>query len=100
VEDASEDSTRQQGYSLIGFDPQAMAYRSWWFNSEGYTSHATGTWNAATEIFSFKSDLEGGLTSHTTGKFADKDHHQVHVVVTDGDGKVYFDTTWTVSRRK
>jgi hypothetical protein len=24
----------------------------------------------------------------------------LHVVITDGDGKVYFDTTWTVPRRK
>lgn len=100
VQENSQDSTSEEGLSLVTFDSREMTYRGWWFSSEGHTAKNTGTWDEAKQTFSFKSDLEGGLTVRSTWKFTDKDHHDVTVVVTDGDGKTYFDTTWAASRRK
>ena len=55
---------------------------------------------AVSETLSMNSDLGNGLTSRTAMRFIDKDNHDARVVVTDGDGKLYFDAKWTVTRRK
>jgi hypothetical protein len=100
LQDASENSLGDEGLSLTGYDPNAGAYRNWWFDSEGHRTQASGKWDDATATFSYKSDLDGGLTSRTTVRLIDNDHHDVHVLITDGDGKTYFDTTWSVTRAK
>ncbi len=99
MQENSQDSTGEEGLSLTTFDPRIAAYRGWWFSSEGFTSKSEGSWTESTGTFVFKSDGDG-KTTKATWKFKDKDHHDVTVVVTDGDGKVYFDTTWSASRRK
>jgi hypothetical protein len=47
-----------------------------------------------------KSQLDNGLSSTGGVHFIDKDRHDWKIVITAGDGKVYFDATWNVSRRK
>jgi hypothetical protein len=100
LQDTSEVSDGQEGFSLLTFDPQLKKYRSWWFNSEGNTSKSTGEWNAVAETMSFSSDLDNGLVSRTSLRFIDDNHHDWRVVITDGTGKLYFDTKWTVTRHK
>jgi hypothetical protein len=100
LQDTSEVSDGQEGFSLLTFDPQMKKYRSWWFNSEGNFSKSTGEWDAITETMSFKADLENGLVARSSLRLIDDDHHDWRVVVTDGNGKLYFDTKWTVTRRK
>lgn len=100
LQDASENSLEDEGLSLTGYDPNASAYRNWWFDSEGHRTQASGQWDDATATFSYKSDLDGGLTARTTTHLIDNDHHDVHVLITDGGGKTYFDATWSVTRAK
>ncbi len=60
----------------------------------------TGDWDAAAETMSFRADIANGLTSQSSVHFIDADHHEWRVVVSDGTGKVYFNTTWTCVRQK
>jgi hypothetical protein len=100
LQDTSEISDGSEALSLLTYDPARKAYRSWWFNSEGHTSKSTAQWDAASKTLSFKADLPDGLTSHASVRFIDQDRHDWTVRVTDGDGKVYFDGEWKVTRRK
>lgn len=100
VLDTSEVSDGSEGLSLLTYDPQMKAYRGWWFNSEGHRNKSTGQWDADTQTFSFKADLDDGLTSHSSVRFIDQDRHDWKVIVRDGGGKLYFHGEWNVSRRK
>jgi hypothetical protein len=100
LQDTSEISDGTQGFSLVTYDPQMKAYRSWWFNSEGRTSKSGGKWDAAAETLSFRADLGDGLTSYSSVRFIDRDRHDWKVMVKDGDGKLYFHGEWVVTRRR
>ena len=67
---------------------------------EGHHNKTVGDWDEATATVSFKADLDDGLVARSSVQFTDKDHHIWKVVIKDGDGKLYFDTEWTVTRRK
>jgi hypothetical protein len=99
LQDTSEISDGSESLSLLTYDPQMKAYRSWWFSSEGHTSKSGGKWDAASETLSFRSNLGNGLTSYGSVRFIDRNRHSWRVVVRDGGGKLYFDTQWTVTRR-
>jgi hypothetical protein len=49
---------------------------------------------------SFRADLGDGLVARSSLRFMDKDRHIWKVEIKDGGGKLYFDTEWTVTRRK
>ena len=98
VMDTSKAADGKQSIALFAYDPTPKVYRSWWFNSEGYTSKSTGKWNADKQMMSFVSEPINGLTSRGGVQFVNDDKHIWTVVVTDDDGKKYFDTTWTVNR--
>ena len=100
VLDSSKKSDGRESLALLTYDPQQKAYRSWWFSSEGHTSKSTGAWDSVSETISFRSEFGNGLTSRSAVRFIDDDHHDWRVVVTDGNGKLYFDTKWTLSRSK
>jgi hypothetical protein len=100
LQDTSEGSDGSESFSLVTYDPQQKAYRSWWFNSEGHTSKSTGQWDAASQTILFKEDLGKGLTSRASVRFIDKDRHDWIVIIKDSDGKLYFHGEWTVTRRK
>ena len=100
VLDESAGSDGKAGMSLFTYDPKQAVYRSWWFSSEGYTSKSTGQWDPASKTISMRSDIGNGLSSRSTARLIDDDHHDWRVVVTDAAGKLYFDTTWMVRRSK
>ena len=100
MQDTSDVLEGPEGLSLMTFDPVMKKYRGWWFNSEGHRNKSIGNWDAKTETISFRADLEDGLVSQSSVKFIDEDRHVWKVVVKDGDGKLYFDTEWTVTRQK
>jgi hypothetical protein len=100
LQDNSEISDGTESISLLTYDPQKKAYRSWWFSSQGNSSKSTGQWGAAAETMSFTADLGDGLTSRDSVRFLDQDRHDWHVVVRDRDGKLYFDGAWKVARHK
>ena len=100
VLDTSKASDGHEGMSLITYDSRQKAYRSWWFSSKGHTSKSTGQWDSVTETMSARSDYGNGIRSRLITRFIDENHHDVRVVTTDGDGKLYFDTKWTLKRSK
>jgi hypothetical protein len=100
LQDTSASSDGSEGFSLLTYDPQMKAYRSWWFSSEGHTSKSTGAWDASSETISFNANLGDGLTSRGSVHFIDNDRHDWKVIVNDGDGKLYFHGEWKVTRRK
>jgi hypothetical protein len=93
-------SDETEGMHLFTYDPQQKAFRSWWFGSEGHTSKSTGQWDDVSETISMRSDLGNGMISRSVIRFIDKDNHDARVVITDGDGKLYFDKKWVVKRSK
>lgn len=100
LQDTSEGSDGQESFSLMTFDPQMKKYRSWWFNSEGNRNKAVGERNEETESMAFRAELDDGLVARSSVRFIDKDRHIWKVEVKDGNDKLYFDTEWTVTRRK
>lgn len=100
LQDTSEASDGIESYSLTTFDPNRKQYLGWWFNSEGHRNKSAGEWDAATETLTLTATLKDGLTVRSILRFTDANRHVWTVDVKDGDGKVYFDTEWTVTRRK
>lgn len=100
VQDTSEVSDGQEGFSLMTFDPAVNKYRSWWFSSEGHSNKTAGEWNERTETMSFKADLDDGLVARSSAQFVNKDRHVWKVEIKDGGGKLYFDSEWTLTRQK
>ncbi len=86
--------------SLLGFDPQRKAYRTWWFNSEGHRGLNQGEWNEKTQTLTLVGDPQDGKTARGSARFPDPDHEVVEVKVTDAGGKIYFDMDIILTRQK
>jgi hypothetical protein len=99
VMESTQNSDGKEGLSLFTYDPKQKAYRHWWFGSEGHTTKSTCQWDDVSETLSFRSE-DNGLTSRGAMRFIDDDHHDHRLVVTDGDGKLYLDMKWTITRSK
>lgn len=100
VLDRSQQADGQESLALFGFDPQSREYRTWWFHSEGGRDTSRGTWDAATETFSFRTEPEQGRESYSTMRVITPNQHEWQIKVTDAAGKVYYDSTITVTRRQ
>lgn len=98
--DTSKHSTGEEGMSLLSFDSQRKAYRTWWFNSEGHRGPSQGQWNENTQTLTYVGEPQDGKTTRSSVRVADPDHEVVEVKVTDADGKVYFDMDIILTRRK
>ncbi len=99
VMDASEVSDGRESLSLLTYDLQSKSYLMWWFSSAGHSSFSTGKWDAASATMSFKIAQDNGLVARSTMRFLDNNRHVLNVVITDGNGKLYHDKTWDVTRR-
>ena len=85
---------------MNGYDPVEKTYRIWRFLPGGYSDQWTGQWEEATATLTIKSDLGRGITATGGIHFTDEDHHELHFLVKDSDGKVYSDSLAKVVRRK
>jgi acylphosphatase len=85
---------------MNGYDPVEKTYRFWWFFPGGHTEQWTGKWDEATATLTIKGDLGKGMTTTGSIHFTDDDHHELHFVTKDSDGKVYSDTSAKAVRRK
>jgi hypothetical protein len=99
VMESVQNSDGKEGLNLFAYDPSQRAYRHWWFGSEGHTTKSKCQWDDVSETMTFRSD-ENGLISRGAMRFIDDDHHDHRLVVTDGDGKLYLDMKWTITRSK
>jgi Protein of unknown function (DUF1579) len=97
--DNSEHADGQESLALFGYDPQAREYRTWWFNSEGHRNSSRGRWDSGTRTFSFEAKLEQGRVSRSTIRLLGPDKHEWNIRVTDATGKVFYDSTITVTKR-
>ena len=84
---------------MNGYDPVEKTYRFWWFFAGGHTEQWTGKWDEATATLTIKGDPGKGMTTTGSIHFADEDHHELHCVTKDSDGKVYSDTSAKAVRR-
>ncbi len=100
VQDVSTGDDGTESINLFTFDAKRSEYRSWWFSSPGYTSKSTGQWDAAGKTLRTKSTLPTGQKADGSVRFADDDHHEWKILITDADGKVYFDCAWKCVRAK
>jgi hypothetical protein len=100
LQDTSVNSDGTESISLVTYDPDRKAYRSWWYNSEGRTTKAEGQWDDASATLTYRSDLGDGITARSSAHFLDNDRHEWEVVVTGADGKLYFHGQWHVTRSR
>ncbi len=85
---------------LFTYDAEQKVYRSWWFNSTGLNSSASGTWDEATKKFSWTGTPTSGTTATWVERFTDDDTRVGELSIKDGDGKVVFGIKWKAVRKK
>jgi hypothetical protein len=87
---------------LLGYDPDAKAYRSWYFDAAGAMPRGSqgGTWDAKSKTLTWTGADDAGNKTAGTHKVIDKDHHEWTLVVTNRDGKVLLDLSGKCTRRK
>jgi hypothetical protein len=100
LQDISVSADGNESLGLFTYDARMKAYRSWWFSSEGHNNKSSGSWDAATETFTFKTEMENGLKSQNTVQLIDKDRQEWRVLVKDEAGKLYFCGEWSLTRHK
>jgi hypothetical protein len=98
--DNSVHANGEESLALFGFDPAKREYRGWWFNSEGLRNTQRGSWDGKTRSFFFRTDTDDGKISTVSIRLLNPDHHEWLLKVTDQAGKVFYDTTITVTRRE
>jgi len=84
------DDPKDEHLTLYTYDPQRMAYRSWWFSSKGYANEAVGKWDGETRTFTWTAPAGEGRTMTAQGRFVGADAAEWSVVIKDDAGKVYF----------
>jgi hypothetical protein len=85
---------------MNSYDPPEKTYRIWRFLPVGRNDQWTGQWDEATSTLTIKTDIGHGMTATGAIHFTDQDHHELHFLVKDSEGKVYVDSLSTVVRRK
>jgi hypothetical protein len=98
--DSTTGLPKMSGSTMMTYDPQRKAYRSWSFFSTGAVSEATGTWDANTRTMTWTA-RDGDLTTVTTAAFtADGRNETWSIVTKDRAGNVVGDTSGTNTRKK
>jgi hypothetical protein len=84
---------------LATWDATKKVYKSWYFDSDGLTSEATGKWDATARTLTWTSTFEGG-TARTVWKFVDEDTFTWDLLAKDRAGKVLLDMSGKSKRKK
>jgi hypothetical protein len=85
---------------IWGYEPRRKVYRNWFFDSQGNTLEATGTWDAKAKTMTWKSDPGPGLSGTATHRFLDADTYEWTYTIKDAGGKVYLDVKGKHTRSK
>ncbi len=89
-----------EGIDMMTYDPRKKKYRSWSFDSFGFSNEMTGTWDEKAKTLTTKGDLEEGVTVISVMRFLDNDTREVTYVAKDAKGKIYLDIRGKVTRQK
>jgi hypothetical protein len=85
---------------LQSFDAATSKYVTWFFQSSGNISHATGTWDAAARTFSHSETMPPpGVESSFRETFKSEGEIAGSLVFTANDGGKMFDMVWTRRRQ-
>lgn len=98
---SQEGSNRIEVLTLFTFDTGKKTYRSWTFLSDGSTSQAEMTWNAAAKTMTSRSRPgANGVRSTVTADFSEGGKERWLFVFTDRDGKAVGEMKGVNTRRK
>jgi hypothetical protein len=100
VLDRSTHSDGQESLSIIGYDPQAKEYRSWWFNSEGHRNTSRGSSGDGGRTMTLRAELEDGKIVRNLFTRTAPGQEQWRIVVTDQSNVVYFSSTIQATKRQ
>jgi hypothetical protein len=91
-----------QFFHLMSYDPQAKAYRAWYFDASGTmpSGLVKGEWDARTKTLKWTDRDEAGNKTVGWHKVVDKDHTEWAMSVTNPAGKVVLDLSGKCTRRK
>lgn len=87
---------------LISYDPEAKAYRSWYFDAEGTAPNSVtkGTWDEKSRTVSYTDTDAAGNKAVSTHRIKDKNHSEWKLLVTSPTGTVLLDMSGACTRRK
>jgi len=88
-----------EGIDILTYDQRKKAYRSWSFDSFGFSTELSGDWDEKTQTLTTKGDLGDDATVVSAMKFLDKDNREIHYVAKDKTGKVFLDIRGKLTRQ-
>jgi hypothetical protein len=100
VEESGKSSTGEEIKVIFAYDAGQHAYRCIYFSSDGFIVDGSGPWDEAAQTFSLKADLGNGVTQTSTVHFTGEDAQEWSSKVTDAAGKVWFEGSGILKRRK
>lgn len=99
--DADNGNPELSATVIMTYDDKMKVYRQWNFMSDGFTSNATGKWDAATKTMTWTDrNADSGLTTSTKSQFPEAGVEHFTITATDKDGNVVFEMSGQNKRRK
>lgn len=91
----------RQFLHLITYDPKQMNYIQWYYDKGTLVpQESRGTWDEATQTFTFKGTAGDGLQTSSVQKFLDADNFTWTLVAKDQSGNVVVDVEAKCVRKK
>lgn len=91
----------KQFLHLTTYDPKRKEYRQWYYDKDTLVpQESRGTWDAATQTFTFTGTLADGTQTTSQQQFVDKDTFTWTLVAKDRTGSVLLDIEAKCVRKK
>ena len=100
VEESAKSSNGTEAKVIFAYNTGEHAYRWVYFSSDGFIVDSSGQWDEAAQKLSLKADLSNGVTQTSTLHFTGDDTQEWTSKVTDAAGKVWFEGSGTLKRKK
>lgn len=84
---------------MITWDAESQKYKSWYFDSMGFSSQSLGTWDEKENELTFKSDLGHGIHMLNSIRFVDEGTQEWTLKAEDKAGTVFLDMQGTMKRQ-
>lgn len=84
---------------MLTWDAEMQRYRSWYFDSMGFSNQSTGTWDQEKMELKLNGDLGHGITLVNTIKFTNDGTQEWSLKAEDKSGVVYLDMQGTMKRQ-